>query len=243
MHARARLVVALDTRGGSVAETAFGEAPLLLRVTSTEPLVVHLVGGAAGPLGGDRLTFDVRVLEGSSVTIRSIAASLAQPGPARGGSTATVTADVGADATMDWWPEPIVSVTGSEHTMTTVVTAARTARVRWVDEIVLGRHEEPGGVLTAHQRFVVAGLPLLHHTVRFDPSEPALGRHGTSRVAIAGIEIGAPARLTPLPPASSIGPGARVVRYPIGNEASAWIGVGADLDTVRAALATIGLRR
>ena len=74
MRARARVVVAagrlavLDSR-----------APLVLRRTG--PDEVYLVGGAAGPLGGDDLCLSVEVGTGDRLRLRTAAASVALPGP------------------------------------------------------------------------------------------------------------------------------------------------------------------
>ena len=56
------------------------EAPLLVRVVSQSgaSLELLLVGGAAGPLGGDRLRFSLTVGAGCNVVVRSVAAVLAR---------------------------------------------------------------------------------------------------------------------------------------------------------------------
>lgn len=244
MDATARLVVALDGRCRSVPTTLFAEAPLLIRVTAQDRadgsgLHVHLVGGAAGPLGGDRLRTSVEVHHGSRLVVRSVAASLAQPGRAgSSGSCAEVAATVAPGASLDWWPEPLVSVAGSDHTQTTSVDIAdASARVRWVDEIVLGRHLEAGGRLTVRQRFSIGALPVLRHTVTFDPATAGIGRHGTGRVAVTALVVGPPALAT----ASTVGPGLRVVRYPLSAVCTAWIALADDLDRARRALSELAL--
>jgi urease accessory protein len=251
MDASALLTVALDARGLSVPTELRAEAPLLIRVTAEDAgapesecsvgLQVHLVGGAAGPLGGDRLSFVVDVQEQSRLTVRSVGASLAQPGHARaGGSTATVRASVAPGAILDWWPEPIVSVIGSEHTQTTVVDIDPAARlVRWVDEMVLGRHGEPGGRLVLHQRVTVGGVPLLRHTATFDPRLAGIGRHGRHRVAITGVVVGHPSSAAEV----LVDPDVRCVRYPLSDTCTAWIALADDLDRARRALGALGLDR
>ncbi len=246
MDSTARLVAALDGRGRTVPTTLFGEAPLLLRVTSEDTgagsgLEVHLVGGAAGPLCGDRLRTSIDVGAGAALTVRSVAASLAQPGPCgSSGSTATVGAVLAAGASLDWWPEPLVSVRGSDHTLTTTVDIDVDAGpVRWVDEVVLGRHDEVGGRLSMHQRFSVGGRPILRHSVTFDPATAGIGRHGSARVAVTAVAVGGPV----LTAASSIEAGLRVVRYPLNPACTAWIALGDDLDRARDALARLGLER
>lgn len=223
-----------------------GEAPLLMRMTqpatSASPAVqVHLVGGAAGPLGGDRLHLSIEVGADSSLAMRSVAASLAQPGRVGAPpSSTTIRAEVRSGACLDWWPEPLVSVRGSDHRQVTDVAAAdETAVVRWVDEIVLGRHDEPGGVLTTRQRVTVAGRPVLHHAARFDPLTDGIGRHGTARVLVTGILVGRPS----LRSLSVIASDHRIARYPLDERCTAWIALAESVDVARAALVAAGLER
>lgn len=230
----------------SVATTMRGEAPLLLRVTHPDgsvraPLHVHLVGGAAGPLCGDRLHLSVELGADASLVMRSVAASLAQPGRAGASSSrTTVCADVHPGASLDWWPEPIVSVRGSDHIQATVLAVADdSAVVRWVDEVVLGRHDEPGGELTVRQRVSVAGCAVLHHVVRFDPRSDGVGRHGRHRVVVTGILLGR-SSMTSM---AVIESDHRIARYPLGERCTAWIVLADSVDVARGALAAAGLAR
>ena len=68
---------------GTRLTTLHGEPPLLLRPTGTAAdgaTVVHLVGGAAGPLAGDRLSLTVDLAAGANVELHSVAATVALPG-------------------------------------------------------------------------------------------------------------------------------------------------------------------
>ncbi|MCU1502578.1 MAG: urease accessory protein UreD [Ilumatobacteraceae bacterium] len=244
MHASGELVVALDGRGRSVAHTICGEAPLLMRVTGHDPLTVHLVGGAAGPLGGDALRMRVDVGEGAQLHVRSVAATLAQPGPHGTASVTCTDAHAAAGATLDWWPEPLVAVAGCDHTVRTRVVAAAGSDVRWVDEVVGGRHDAPAGTVVLHQRVELDGVPVLHHTVRpswpatatADPTAPA-ARAG--RVLVSAVWLGPPSCRS----LTLLDAGVRAGRFALGANATAWVGVGADLDVVRAALCELDLRR
>lgn len=239
----ARLRVGLDARGRTVPTELRAEAPLLMRVTGEDigcGLAVHLVGGAAGPLSGDRLVFDLDVEPGARLTVRSVAASLAQPGrTGAAGSTAIVTAHAHAGAALDWWPEPVISVCGSDHTITTALDIAGDAHVRWIDEAVLGRHAELGGCLTLRQRISVDGAPVLRHTISLDPQRTGIGRQGQARVVVTAIEAGP----SPAAASSIVSAGLRCARFPLGAACTAWIALTDDLDRARAALAELGLDR
>ncbi len=235
MHACAELAVRADGRGCSVADVIRGEAPLLMRVTGHAPLTVHLVGGAAGPLGGDRLRLRVDVGADTDLRVRSVAATLAQPGPHGGPSTACTTATVAGGARLDWCPEPTIAVAGCHHTARTHVIAALGSDVRWVDELVGGRHGAPAGSVVLHQRIELGGAPLLHHTVR--PSWTSAAPAG--RAIVSAVWVG---------PASTVSQTVltdlvRAGRYALGPTATAWVGIGDDLGAVRAALGELGWRR
>jgi urease accessory protein len=244
MQARAELVARVDDRGRTQAVTLLGQAPLLLRVTDRcgDALTVHLVGGAAGPLGGDRLATDVVVGALARLRVRSVAASLAQPGLSHAGhSEARVAVSVGAGAMIDWHPQPLISVVGSNHVQhTTVALADDTSTLRWVDEVVLGRHGEPGGQLTVHQRFTVAGQAVVHHTLRFGPDLDGVGRHGTARAVVTALVIGAP-DLVAGDSAVIVDTGRRLCRLNLGSAHTMWIALADDLDDAWSGLVELGL--
>jgi urease accessory protein len=235
VHARAELRVGLDGRRRTIAHTIRGEAPLLMRVTELAPLTVHLVGGAAGPLGGDRLELCVDVAAGAELRVRSVAATLAQPGPRGEPSMSITSATVASPAQLDWWPQPLVAVAGCDHTVRTHVALSSGSDVRWVDEVVGGRHDAPAGAVVLHQRIELDGAPLLHHTVR--PSWACGDRPG--RVVVSAVWVGPPSGASRTVLDSRV----RAGRYALGPTATAWVGLGDELAEVRAALCELGLRR
>lgn len=164
MRARSVLVV-VDDGGVTRATRIRGEVPLVIRTLADADggLTAYLVGGAAGPLGGDDLALTIEVGEGARLRLRSAAASMAMPGPHGHRSTARIEARVAANGELDWWPEPLVSVAGSDHAIHAAIDLDTGASMRWVDEIVLGRHDEPGGRLASRQRLQVGGEVLLDH--------------------------------------------------------------------------------
>jgi urease accessory protein len=163
VEARARLSTAL-VGGRTVATELRSEAPLLLRASPRAGrLDVHLVGGAAGPLGGDDLRLDADIGGGSVVVVRSAAAQLAQPDPRGRSSVAVTEVRIGAGASVDWHPEPVISVAGSDHRTVTLLRVESGAIVRWTDTIVLGRTDERPGRIAARLRVEVDGAALLDH--------------------------------------------------------------------------------
>ncbi len=170
------------------------EAPLLVRVAD-EPgpgLTLLLVGGAAGPLGGDRLRFDLTVGAGCRVVVRSVAAVLAQPGPRGDHSELDVGISVGAEATLDWSPEPTVSVIGSDHRIRLGLFVAGTGSAIFTERVSLGRYAEVSGRLSLRQRVEIAGNAVLDHETVFQPGALAgPGAHGPWRSIVSTVVIGA----------------------------------------------------
>ncbi len=193
MRASTVVEVALDERGRSVVRTVRCEAPLLVRTDgATGALTLMLVGGAAGPLGGDHLELVVRVGDGASVSVRSVAAMLAQPGAHGGASTMRTTVEVGEGATLDWSTQPIISVVGSDHHARTHLDVAAGAQVRFAEAVMLGRHEEAPGRLALRQRLEVCGGVLLDHEVVLGAGGPVgQGAHGDVRWMRSELLVGA----------------------------------------------------
>ncbi|HTF08806.1 MAG TPA: urease accessory protein UreD [Asanoa sp.] len=172
MRAEARLVAEPDGRGGTRLSTVYGEPPLLLRRTGYRDAThaeVHLVGGAAGPLGGDDLRIGVVVRPGARLVIRTVAASLAQPSDPSAPSTLTVTATVGRGGALAWLPEPTIAVTGCDHLNRSIVDLDEGAELLWREEIVAGRHGEPPGDLRMATTVRYAGRTLLRHDLAIGP--------------------------------------------------------------------------
>jgi urease accessory protein len=145
---------------------------------------VYLVGGAAGPLGGDDLTVDIDVGPGAQLSIRSAAASVALPGPGAAPSLLNVRARIGPGGGLHWMPEPLVAACGCDHRVEATVDVAAGGRLVWWEELVLGRHREASGSVTSRLRVDVDGRALLRHELALGPRHPhaagpaVLGRAG-----------------------------------------------------------------
>jgi urease accessory protein len=136
------------------------------------PAQVHLVGGSAGPLGGDELRCSVDLGPGARLEVRSVAASVALPGPNGRESSLEILARVGEGAALSWSPQPLIAARGARHRTIARVELAADARLVWRDELVLGRDgEEPGSVST-RLRVVRDGKVLLDHEIAMGPRHP-----------------------------------------------------------------------
>jgi urease accessory protein len=123
--------------------SVFHTGSLAVRIT---PWGAWLVASAAAPLAGDLQSVEIALEEGADLHVRSASATLARPGPGQPGPSVTdITARVADRAALWWHPEPGVSVEGSDHHTLARVTLAPTARFFWLEELVLGRAQEPPG--------------------------------------------------------------------------------------------------
>ena len=193
IEASTEIVVGVDRRGHSVVRRMHCEAPLLVRVVGgSGPLLsLAMVNGAAGPLGGDRLCLRLEVEAGAQVSVCSVAAAMAQPGPRGEPSHLNIDLVVGAKAHLDWRPQPTVSVAGSDHHTTMRLEATRSSTVTMREEVSLGRHEEQPGRFTLRERVLIDGLAVLDHETAF--ATGALmgpGGQGGARVMATEVVIG-----------------------------------------------------
>ena len=240
MKASARIVAEADGPRGTRLAVLRGESPLLLRRTGPrapgEPVTVHLVGGAAGPLRGDDLRLEVEVGPGARLDIRSVAASLALPG--RTGappSRLEIQATVAAGGSLRWLPEPLIAATGCHHLATTTVQVADGGRLLWRDDLVCGRHGETAGDLRADVTVRYGGATLYRHTLAVGPGAPGWSQAAVLGSASGGRAIGTVVFAGPdLPAARLLGGDAALM--PLAGPGMLATAVGADIRQVRAAL-------
>ena len=188
MKASARLAAEKRPDGSTRLTTLAGQAPLLLRQThpddaGTATAQVHLVGGAAGPIGGDELRLSLHLGPGAQVRIQSVAASLALPGPRPSESTLDISVRIEAGASLIWSPQPLIAAQGARHRTTVRVEMAEDARLTWHEQTLLGRHGEQPGSATTRLRVRRADRVLLDHTLAVGPRHP-----GSLGPAVAGTD-------------------------------------------------------
>lgn len=174
MRAHAHLVVERDAEGRSVVRTLRSAAPLTLLPVRGRP-VVHLVGSAAGPLGGDDLTLTVEVGPHARLTIAGVAATVALPGRHGGGSRMTTHLRLGEGAVVDHLPEPTVVTARARHESVLTVELAEDAHLHTRETVVLGRANEVAGELTTALDVTRRGRPVLRQRTSVT-TEALLGR-------------------------------------------------------------------
>ncbi len=160
--------------------------PLMLRTTSppaagpvTEwacrdvPAVgVHLVAGAAGPLGGDRLRLEVDVGADSALMLGEVAATLLLPGSRGEQSRLDVRLRVGAGATLVWQPEVTITAHGCRHVTDVRIALEHGARLLLREAIAFGRHGEPPGSHRQRLRITTPDGPLHDQELHIGPAAP-----------------------------------------------------------------------
>ncbi len=145
---RARAVLIAERVGSSTSLTTIrSDPPLLFRSTHAG---VMLVGGSAGPLGGDDLSVDIRVGDGAELRVSTVAASMLLPRD--GASRLRVRMIVGDGASLAWCPQPSISVRGSEHVVTSTIEVSGSGRFVGREVTVLGRHGEDSGIVDSTLR-------------------------------------------------------------------------------------------
>ncbi len=168
MKARARIAVAAV--GGRTRPVCLrSEPPLVVRST---PDAVYLVGGAAGPLGGDDLALDIEVGPGAELEVRTAAASIALPGVYKTRSRLVIDAHVSDGGYLRWLPEPSVASAGCNHFVEVRLALDGAVRVLWRDELIGGRHGEQPGRWRTRLSVDRDGSPVLRHGIHIGEYAP-----------------------------------------------------------------------
>lgn len=198
LQATARMVARATGTGRTSLPELRSAVPIVLRRTgeSGPEAWVHLVGGAAGPLGGDRLRLEIVVESGAVLRVRSVAATVVLPGAAGEPSTWDIDVRVEAGGLLDFAPEPMVVAAGANHTTRARIDLAEGAGLRWREELVCGRAGEEPGTTRTELTVRHDGRPLIAHAVSVGPGAPGWNSAGilgharaVGSVFYAGTEI------------------------------------------------------
>lgn len=174
LQATARIVAQRGATGTTSLPEIRSAVPIVLRRTgeSGPDAWVHLVGGAAGPLGGDQLRLEIVVGPGAVLRVRSVAATLVLPGAAGEPSAWDVEVRVEAGGLLDFAPEPMVVCAGANHTTRARIDLAEGAGLRWREEFVCGRDGEEPGTTRTDLMVRHGNRPLLAHAITVGPGAP-----------------------------------------------------------------------
>ncbi|WP_040823224.1 urease accessory protein UreD [Nocardia jiangxiensis] len=143
-----------------------------LAARHTGPDVVHLIGTAATPLGGDELDIAVVVEPGARLRVRSVAATIALPGRATPLSHAHWSLEVGAGGELEFDPEPTIIAGGAVHETVSTVHLADDARLHLRERIQIGRTGESSGHWRADLIADLDRIPLLRHRLELGENSP-----------------------------------------------------------------------
>lgn len=168
MQSHALIEAALRPDGSTAVPRMLDSDQIGVRLTTpgrpNQATVVHLIGTAAGPLGGDDMRVSVRVGAGARLVVRGSAATIALPG---GAATAgapgryTIGLEVEDGAELVFEPEPTVVCARADLRSTTTATLRGTARLRLDERVALGRHGEAGGAWSGRLAVTRDGVPLV----------------------------------------------------------------------------------
>lgn len=151
-------------------------AALAVRRTGTpgeDRAQVHLVGTAAGPMGGDVVEVRLEVGPGAHLDVRGVAATVVLPGREVVRSHLLLDVEVAAGGSLVCVLPPVVVTGAAEHEATTVVRLHGDGQVHLVEHVRLGRHGEPGGWWRGRVDVTRDGSPALRQTTTLG-DDPAL---------------------------------------------------------------------
>ena len=125
---------------------------------------VHLVGTAAGPMGGDVVEVRLAVGPGAQLHVAGVAATVVLPSRSQARSELVVELDVAAGGRLVCALPPVVVTGRAELQAATRVRLVEDGQVRLVEHVRLGRYAEPGGWWRARLDVTRDGAPLLRQT-------------------------------------------------------------------------------
>jgi urease accessory protein len=150
---------------------------------------------------------------------------------------------IGDGAALDWQPEPLVSVRGSDHLIDTTVSLSSSARLRLVDELVLGRTGEAPGRIRLRCRVTRDGVAVLAHDLDVGCGSPgwdSAAVMGNARAFISVLHIGpdAPTTATLL---SNPEEGSRAAWMPLAPDAALLLALAPTLLAARRTARSVGV--
>lgn len=216
----------------SGATDMYAEPPFAIRRSGDRFIVV---GSAAAPVGGDELSLFIDVADGASAHVTTAAATMLWPAPSGVVASSLVTTLVVHETShLSWMPEPSVSVAGSHHVARTLVSLSTSASCVIVEELALGRHAEPPGLLESVLRVERNGAALVHHSEHYGFGSAGWGtavgtggaRHVLTALVVGVCEAGLPR--------AAVGTSISAAWFPVAADAAVVLAVGPDRPSVLA---------
>lgn len=213
-------VIATEQRAGRTAISRLrADTPLSPRPTiasGEEPFVrggdaarIRMSASAAGPVGGDTYLLDIHVGAGSTLVLRDVGATLVLPGPHGELSRWVTRLRIDEGATCLWIPEPVIAARGCRHEHVIEADLAGDARLLLREELVLGRHREDPGSLSARLDVRRDGAPTVVQQIDLGPAAvgsrapSVLGDHRAVGNVVVVDPDGAPGPVAAAPDAGS----------------------------------------
>ncbi len=172
MRASTELVISASLQQPGVCRVTWAResAPLAFRRSGE---AVYLVGTAASPVADDAVSLKVTLERDARLKLRSAASMIAWAGT---GSSFSIDVEIGPGASLDWHLQPLVASGLCNFTQWARASLAPGARLRWVEEVVLGRHGEVPGALDLRLDVDAPTGPLLRQQLQV--GGPACGWDG-----------------------------------------------------------------
>jgi urease accessory protein len=163
----ALLDAARDARGRTVLRTLRGCTPFGLRELRAPGAAarVAIVQTAACLLSGDETRLRVRVGVGAAVVLSDISALLAHPVADGPEAVQRIVLEVAEGGRLVFAEQPLIVAAGARLRRELRIALAPGATLLHRDTLVLGRHGEQPGAVTARLRVTRAGTPLLDETL------------------------------------------------------------------------------
>lgn len=131
----------------------YSEPPISFRETIDG---VKIINTAAGPLGGDEYFIDINIEDGASLTLGSIASSIAQPGtPASKPSKISLKISLGRSSQLRWVPQSLILIKDSYLIQKVEIYCQPNSILKFGDSFSFGRYQEKSGRLEQHIKIFI----------------------------------------------------------------------------------------
>lgn len=147
-----------------------------IAVRQTGAATLHMISSAATPLGGDLIEIHVEVGSGAELTLHSVAAAVALPGPSEPRSELRWHIDVADGAVLVIDPQPTIVAGHAVHHSEMSVQVDGSGSVRVTERVQIGRTGEDLGQWSGRVCADVAGTTAVRHRLELGkPGHDGLG--------------------------------------------------------------------